>query len=333
MKKLIALCLFLYTPVLANPLPPAIASLVSHPHDLFLLSANPYGGGTPWLVGGNAFSNTPSFGTLESYDISIITNASETAHLYGGTGISRFVISYNAASPAFPFVPKNEAQLEVFGNSVGDSFDQLALHGTSTTKRRAAIVFDSNCQPAEINSCVGNSNSWVQEFELGVDVAPNGGHNFFLFDEVANATRLFISPTGQLGFGTSAVLGSVPGEITTPRINVRGISPTCSVTAGSSDASCVAEPGSTDSAGVMIITTGSSPSSSGYLSLIFSQPLGANLPVCTVTLWDDGGSWDTKAALKAFNRATISMIYAWDNNGILLLPNQYYGVMYICVGK
>src|SRR5208283_454068 len=203
----------------------------------------------PWVVGGNSLANNSSLGTVSNSDVSLVTNNAETGHLYAASGTSRFAITFNPASPSTPFLPKDEAELEVFGSPTGISYDQLALHGTSTQYRRSAIIFDSNCEPGTLSSCVGNGNNWVQEFELGVDLAPNGNHNFFVYDEVDNGIRMLVNSQGQIGFGTTAPLGSVPGEITTPRYNVSGTAPTCSVTNAGVDATCTLEGGSTDSAG------------------------------------------------------------------------------------
>jgi len=141
--------------------------------------ASPQGStGSPWLIGGNSLPGTSSLGTTSNSDVSLMTNNVETARLYAADGITRLALTFNTEFPGTPFLPKNEAQLEIFGSPLGISYDQLALHGTSTTYRRSAITFESNCKAFILTNCVGNNNQWVQEFELGVDLAPNGGTTF-----------------------------------------------------------------------------------------------------------------------------------------------------------
>jgi len=82
----------------------------------------------------------------------------------------------------------------------------------------------------------------------------------------------------------------------------------------------------------MLITAGAQAKASGHLTLTYSQPLGTNLPVCTVTPWDDSGSWFSRVSIVAYNRNTTATSFLW-NNGVSLNAGQSYGVMYICLGK
>jgi hypothetical protein len=63
---------------------------------------------------------------------------------------------------------------------------QLTLRQTGSSKR-AALDFAA----ASV------------EFEMGTDVNKNGGHNFYLYDIVAPAVRLFIDANGNTGIGTA----------------------------------------------------------------------------------------------------------------------------------
>jgi hypothetical protein len=64
----------------------------------------------------------------------------------------------------------------------------MTIANNSTTSKRTGIQF-------------ANQNAGT--FEMGTDVGGNFSNDWYLYDNTANSTRLLVSPTGNLGIGTT----------------------------------------------------------------------------------------------------------------------------------
>jgi hypothetical protein len=206
-------------------------------------------------------------------------------------------------------------------------------------------MFQSYCDSLTVTSCVASSQ--VDEWEIGVDLAPNGGRNFFVYDEVTQTLDLFAGAHQTVSLGTSAAVGGVnnpngsgiQGDVTVRRLNAAGALPTCSLGAGwGAGASCQFQVGSTDTAGMLLITTGTSPSSAATFSIIWSgdSNFGQNsTAVCVANLVDNAVNFNPRATAIIFNQSLRTNQWMVDNNGVNFAPSTSlaYGVTYICIGK
>lgn len=133
---------------------------------------------------------------------------------------------------------------------------------------------------------------------------------------------------------TFPVLGMTTNRIIS---NNNGLSPSCAFSAGGgSGASCIVDMDSSDSVGIMLLNTGTSPSSNGSVTLTFSSPLGTNKVVCIFTLTDvTANDWAFGANLSSnvFTSSNLSPIVYWQNASTNLLNSTTYGISYICIGK
>jgi hypothetical protein len=238
--------------------------------------------------------------------------------------------------------------VEIFPNGTGsDQYDQLGLHSVNSSNRRAAIMFDSHCNSTNLGFCTPLSGTQqTDEFEIGVDLAPNGTHSFFIFDEgPAQQVGYYQSQFQTVSLGTTAVVGGVgnpagagrAGDVTVPRLNTAGSPPTCFLSAGwGTGATCGFDQGSTDMAGIILVQTGSAPSSSGYLAVTFSgnSHFGQHdSPVCVANLIDESVNFNARATAVLYNTTLTNNQWLIDNNGLTFTPSTSYGMAYICIGK
>ena len=88
-----------------------------------------------------------------------------------------------------------------------------------------------------------------------------------------------------------------------------GTSPTISLDTGSGDFD-----------GGVTVTTGTTPGSSGTLTITFStcSAYGANSAHCTVNLKNGTVSWNARATAILGTESTLSAVVNWDNNAVTL---------------
>jgi hypothetical protein len=125
-----------------------------------------------------------------------------------------------------------------------------------------------------------------------------------------------------------------------PRFMVMGTAPTCAFTSGggTGSPSCTVDTGSTDTAGIIILTTGSSASGTGTVTLTFTTAaaFGTNKPTCAFTASDEGaGSWNGLAVMKDKIPSTTSDLFTWTNGTTptSLSNTTAYWINYHCWAK
>ncbi|MCO6481307.1 MAG: hypothetical protein J5I62_00800 [Flavobacteriales bacterium] len=156
----------------------------------YSLVARPY-----WLTKGNDFAQLcpteprPILGTLSNDHLPIYTNGVEQMRVtkYGQVGIGTAVPS-----------------------------EKFEVHHTDV---RGGMLL-GNDLPGNAHSEIRFAQGAVQRWGLGCDLAAEGDQDFFLWDDVAGAVRLFVDENGKVGMGTLVPKGN---------LHVRGPGPTKAV--------------------------------------------------------------------------------------------------------
>ncbi|HME12719.1 MAG TPA: hypothetical protein VKF79_07665 [Candidatus Acidoferrum sp.] len=323
-------------------------------HPVSQAVSNAAGTSTSWLLGGNTVSSVHSIGTATPFDFPIMVDGSERARFL--TGLATTTLAFNIPSGyIWPNEPGNGSTpspgtVEIW-NSPTDTFpfDQIVIHDSNGNTRRGGIMFDSHCDATNLTTCVPLPGTQQQdEFEIGVDRAPDGNHNFFIVSEAPDQQIGFVQGQYQtVSLGTAAAIGGVnnpdgagiAGETTIVRLNTNGPNPACGLAgAWGNGASCTLDSDSTDTAGMIIINTGTQPGSTGYVELGFSGSFGQHgSVVCTSDLVAINGVFAPHGVSKQISNNGSHLVYQWfiDNNSTSWSPlNAYaYGLTYICIGK
>lgn len=111
--------------------------------------------------------------------------------------------------------------------------------------------------------------------------------------------------------------------------------PTCTFTSGGgSGPSCTMDTNSSLSAGVIIATPGTGPSTSGTITLSRAGSQGQNRVGCIYDLSLSGsGAWNARATVMASTSTPGSALLQWDNNSVALTAASTYQINYWCVGR
>jgi hypothetical protein len=112
--------------------------------------------------------------------------------------------------------------------------------------------------------------------------------------------------------------------------------PTASSTGTGASPTNTVDTGSSDLAGTITVTAGTTPSASGTITVTFSTGNGAygtNAPSCVAMLGNGTGSWNARATLIGGTMSTTSAVFNWDNNAVNLTGTSTYKVHFHCVGK
>jgi hypothetical protein len=115
-----------------------------------------------------------------------------------------------------PGAPTSSIDISASGNvGIGTASPGSKLHVKGSGQTNIFIDEDSaNRQDARIFFLQQNTPRW----QLGADLNANNTHDFFLFDQNALATRIYVNPSGNVGIGTNAptALLSVNGTANKP---------------------------------------------------------------------------------------------------------------------
>jgi len=138
-----------------------------------------------------------------------------------------------------------------------------------------------------------------------------------------------ITPIFPLATNATTQLGA--------RQTVTGIAPTFAVTGFGTGPTITVQTGSTDAAGAVTITAGTTPGSSGTFTLTFTTGNGAygtNPPVCIFGLVNGTGSWNALAQEPIVQTPTTTSVIAnWADNSVALTATSTYGFVWSCYGK
>lgn len=172
-------------------------------------------------------------------------------------------------------------------------------------------------------------------------------NNFKFQPATAAAARTIVIPdfgvsTGTMTFKEFAQTftatqtfsaGSGNADIKVNNAMVAGNAPTCSST-GSTSPTCTVTTGSTNTAGTIQITVGTSPAALGTVTLTFSGNFGTNPPVCIMQPSQLAvGQWNARATIFDKTPAIGSDLQNWDNNGTVLTASTAIDINYHCWAK
>ena len=131
---------------------------------------------------------------------------------------------------------------------------------------------------------------------------------------------------------------TVANLLTVMRAVVSGASPTCTFTSGGGTSpSCALDTCSTDTAGIIIATTGTgSPGGLGTITLTFSSAFGTHNPSCIYMANNGGaGSWNGLAVMHDAVSSTTSDLMGWNNGtgASALSRSTAYWINFHCFAK
>jgi hypothetical protein len=193
------------------------------------------------------------------------------------------------------------------------------------------------------DACYVSSNAYQACFRGAGGISASG--NIWGFAATSNAKSGTID-TGisrdaaaivDVGNGTGS---DTSGTVRVSRIRAGSLAPTCTFTSGGgSSPSCSLDTGSTDSAGIIIATTGTgSPAGTGTITLTFSSgtAFGSNKPACIYMASDGGaGQWNGLAVMKDKTPSTTTDLFTWTNGTTptTLSTSTAYWVSFHCWAK
>jgi hypothetical protein len=160
-----------------------------------------------------------------------------------------------------------------------------------------------------------------------------------------------LNVTGNLTAGGTTTLGATQvngtmtlgsgsgGQLAIGQLKAVGSAPTCAFTSGGGTSpTCTLDAGSTNLAGIVILTTGTgSPAGSGTFTLTFnSPPFGANKPVCEYRPSNQGGgTWNGLVGFADQTASTTSDLSNFYNGTTptALTASTIYWIAYQCIAK
>jgi hypothetical protein len=144
----------------------------------------------------NSFGNmTIGTGSNAGGDFIIFTNGTLSGtHDQGGNESLRVKANGNVgigtSSPNTRLeVAALSAQIRSTGPSSNSSWPTVGVNSNTGTNWKSSITYQSNGSP---------------KWEAGVDISANGSQNYYIYDDVAQATRFYINGAGNVGIGTNA---------------------------------------------------------------------------------------------------------------------------------
>lgn len=121
------------------------------------------------------------------------------------------------------------------------------------------------------------------------------------------------------------------GDQTLKRVLYGGGTPSCAVTGAGSSPTCTVS--GSDSGGIMTITAGTTPGSSGTITITYTSGFSSTSSFCTMMLSAGSATWNARATVIGGGPATTSFQANWDNNAVNLTAASSYNVNYMCAGR
>lgn len=276
-------------------------------------------------------------------------------------------------TPNFDFSTANGLQNSCFFGANGISINRLGIWGggnQNTGSNAKVVVYVGNdgyatdimiagwgaqdsalvafkfCQYVDdiiVSACGHISAYGFSPFGLGDAANAFATRSFFAYSPVGLtmdagvrvlASGTFFGPIVRAdGFGGGGTFFDLGGNFFSGEMD----GPTVPTLTGMGDgASAAVATGSTNESGIIVVTAGTSPSSSGQITLRFAGvfELNGNTPLGNFLLSNAGtGSWNPRATAIIASRASLSIVIDWDNNGSNLSGGDTYEVCYTCVPR
>lgn len=268
------------------------------------------------IIAGGAFTGTSylAVGTgIVPPEIEMYTGSGQS--YIGSISSTAATVNYIVGSVTFGTVADWASGLTLFGQTLGSVSSTSILNLEANNDNPYWIKF--------INDYYSTSDSF------GIYLGNDGV--LYFSSTSANA----------LDFGS---LVSKNAILATPVIQghllVSGTAPTCAFsTGGGTSPSCSLDTGSTDTAGTILLQTGSSgsPGSTGTVTLTFATGYTTNMPVIVLTMQDGTAAWAVNATARISTKSLTAPVIAWGNQsvsaGVTLTTSKIYQINYIVVGK
>jgi hypothetical protein len=202
----------------------------------------------------------------------------------------------------------------------GSSSSSVGVEGFSTSSFGVSGMTDSTATTTAAAIFVNGGSTSAGNILLGAHGQPG---------DIGSTIEFTVDAKGDVTGAGAAKFASY---------SVSGTAPTCAFsTGGGTTPSCKLDTGSTNSAGIIIATTGSgSPAGTGTITLTFSATFGADKPVCLYQASDDGtGTWNGLAVMKDKTPTTASDLFTWTNGAspTSLTVSKTYYINYHCFAK
>jgi hypothetical protein len=309
---------------------------------------------TPNVVGSGqmAFSltnmNSPYFDDIEfigqQIGVSLTTSYSPRFHnvrVYGGaTGFYSVDTSFNSGD-VFASSIYNTTSQGILIEPASGCVTNVSIRGNDLEGNASSVAFGGICSGSFVDNYEENATTQVPFTFLGtnssiffsgntINPATNGGTGSWSISHLTNSTFTNNNiSASNITYGASVskvrlrasenTLSSVTLPATTVACTGLGTGGTCSI--GSGD----------DYAGYVSMTTGTSPASTGQVTLTFTNALGPNHAHCNWTPINDTANWGAPFTMIGNSAATTSTIGLWTN-GAALTGSQTYFMGYQCGG-
>lgn len=273
----------------------------------------------------NGLSISPAAIKVDRGNGALLNHVTSKAHT-----TSTLITTANTVTAALWMVPTNNTDA---ANCTGAACGTTALLQVDSANGRLASIGGYDCTSAA--GCqLGSAAIPFSDGFFGN--AANQAVHFDVSAITAVRQPKFPDNTGQiaeLNFAQTFSAAQVfSADTTLKRFLVTGSAPTCSVTGAGTGATCSIGTNATDSLGSMNLNTGTTPSSSGTVTLTFSSTFGSNAANCAANLTNNLANWNARATLIGGAGSTSSVTWSWDNNSVNLTgsTSAAYTVSYIC---
>ena len=163
--------------------------------------------GRPFLQGGNSFGATAVLGTNDNQALQLKTNNVVRLEVQANGNIA-----FNASTL---FVDAVNNRVAIGANTTtGSKLTVVGEAGLTTATFRSNpgavggsnnLVLDNTYGAGNIKNQISFQASGSERWALGNDINGNGGQDFFLWDNIASQTRLYIDSSGRLGVNTTSI--------------------------------------------------------------------------------------------------------------------------------
>jgi hypothetical protein len=268
----------------------------------------------------------------------------------GGSPIGTVAVMFESLSADHAGCGKHEIEVKGGGATNAINFyntyveTSIACSGTTHVQITAAqggvnfyggqVRVENNSDTAYCFDVTANTGNAIGVF--GMSCSSPSPYNAINDHQAGVTVAASSDGTGLIPFYTTSP--TVTNLLTVKRVTVSGAAPTCTFTSGGGTSpSCALDTGSTDTAGIIIATTGTgSPGGLGTITLTFSSAFGTHTPSCIYMANNGGaGTWNGPAVMHDAVPSTTSDLMGWNNGtgASALSPSTAYWISYHCFAK